>query len=129
MNGEIADIQYTDSSFICHQFNHSVFNSEMKFEILKMKDTTFIWIGDTASPKLSDLSLGIQNPNSPNPIATKIMGTASADTTSLGLAERLSKKLKKPVYVSFNVSVINNNVLENIERRLVEEIEINPEKF
>ncbi|XP_065213293.1 proteasome assembly chaperone 4-like [Planococcus citri] len=129
MADEEATIEYTESSFHCHEFNHTILSTEVKFEVLQMKDSTFVWIGNMLDPKFSDLSLAIKTPSNPIPIATKILGAATADTTSLGLAERLSKKLKKPVYISFNISIINNKMLEDIERRLVEEIEINAEKF
>lgn len=94
-----------------------------------MKDSIFLWIGDQKAPLLSDLSYGIQSPYASYPITTKILGSASPDVTSLTMAERLSKKLKKPVYVSFNLPVTNKQIIEEIEIRLNEEIEINREMF
>lgn len=94
-----------------------------------MKDSIFLWIGDQKAPLLSDLSYGIQSPYASYPITTKILGTASPDVTSLTMAERLSKKLKKPVYVSFNLPVTNKQLFEEIEIRLNEEIELNRDMF
>lgn len=129
MADEVATIEYTDSSFQSHEFNHTILSTDVKFEILRMKDSTFLWIGSMLEPKLSDLSFAIKTADNPIPSATKILGTATTDTSSIGIAKRLSIKLKKPVYVSFNIISLNDKMLEEIEKRLVEEIEINPEKF
>lgn len=129
MSGEIAEIEYTDSSFNVHEFTHTFLNHNLKFEILKMNNTTVIWVGDLRDPQLTDLSLAIKSSDSVIPLVTKIIGTASADITSNGLAQRLNKKLKKSVYVSFNVPILNNTLLEAVEGRLNEEIDLNSDMF
>lgn len=129
MTNEIAEIEYVDTSFKAHEFMHSVFDVNIKFEIIKMKDSVFIYIGNVANPLLSDMSYGVQTRYESHPIATKILGTASSDTSSLMIAKRLTKRLKKPVYISFNLPVTHDKLLEEIETRLVEEIELNSDLF
>ncbi len=123
------EIELVDSSFRLHQFTVTLFATNVNCQVLKMKDSLFVWIGDEENAVLSDLSFGIQSAYEPHPISTKILGTASTDTTSMSMAERLTKKLKKPVYVSFNVPLSNNNILEEFEKRLNEEIAMNPDVF
>lgn len=129
MSSEIAEIRHTDSSFKCHEFTHFMFNFNVKFEIVKMKDSILIWIGDFEKPLLLDLSYGVQTKYEPLPTTTKILGTASSDTASMMIAKRLAKKLKKPVYISFNLPLTPNNLLKDIEIRLIEEIELHSDKF
>ncbi|XKL61924.1 hypothetical protein PGB90_001757 [Kerria lacca] len=129
MAKQATEIEYTESSFKLNEFSHTILDITVKFEVLKMKDSCFIWIGDNSNPLFSDLSFGIKSLYSPYPVATKILGTASTDTTSLTIAEKLCKKLKKPVYLSFNVPITSNYLLEEVEKRLNEEIEINCEIF
>ncbi|XP_047343747.1 proteasome assembly chaperone 4-like isoform X2 [Vespa velutina] len=59
------------------------------------------------------------------PIATKIMG-AVADETSTNIAKRLTKKLGKPVYVSFNLQA-DRILLPQIEQRIHQEFKTNEE--
>lgn len=68
---------------------------------------------------MEDLSLALVSNCERQSIATKIMG-AVADATSANMAKRLSMKLGKPVYVSFNVTA-DNITLPGIERRIHEE--------
>jgi proteasome assembly chaperone 4 len=129
MSNEIAEIEYVDSSFKTHEFSFSFFTSDVKFEILKMKESTFIWIGDAHNCRIADLSFGIPTASNCHPVTTKILGIASSNTISEMMAERLTKKLKKPVYVSFNSEIQNMALLEKIQERLVEEIDLHSEFF
>ena len=129
MSGEIADIEYVDPSIETHEFGISFFTSDIKFEVLKMKGSTFIWIGEKKDSKFSDLSFGIPSTNCSESSTTRILGIASSNTTSEMMAQKLSKKLKKPVYVSFNSDVSNKFLLEKIQERLVEEIDLHSELF
>lgn len=125
----VPDIEFIDSSFQSHEFSFIFCDMDVKCGILKMRDSYFMWIGDSKNPQLSDLSFGIKSQYDSQSIATKILGTASADITSQSMAMRLNQKLKKPIFISFNLSISNNRLLEEIEKRINEEIEMNPAMF
>lgn len=106
-------------SFKFHNFNMKVGDTAISCEIVKMEDSLYLWIGDCTEPSMDDLSFALLSKFDQKPIATKIMG-AIADPTSTNIASRLSMKLGKPVYVSFN-AVANNIILPAIEKRLHKE--------
>lgn len=86
-----------------HNFQHTVGQSLVKFQILNMNGSTLVWIGD-AEHTFSDLSFAFfsQFNNRPESISTKVMGD-KLNLTSSTLSAKLSKKLQKPVYVSYNL--------------------------
>ncbi|XP_070166110.1 proteasome assembly chaperone 4 [Polyergus mexicanus] len=105
-----------------HKFVAKVGDITINCEIMKMKDSLYLWIGDCTNSTMEDLSFSFTSDFEKHPIATKIMG-AVADATSTNIAKRLSIKLGKPVYVSFNVTV-DNMLLLGIEKRIQEEFKI-----
>ncbi|EZA61761.1 hypothetical protein DMN91_003559 [Ooceraea biroi] len=106
-------------TFKFHNFNIKVGDVTISCEIIKMEDCLYLWIGDCANPNMNDLSFALMSRFERQPIATKIMG-AVADPTSTNVASRLSMKLGKPVYVSFNATA-NNITLPAIEKGIQEE--------
>ncbi|EFN83492.1 Proteasome assembly chaperone 4 [Harpegnathos saltator] len=84
-----------------------------------MENCLYLWIGDCNNPTMEDLSFALASNFQRQPIATKIMG-AVADATSTNMAKRLSMKLGRPVYVSFNITA-DNITLPGIERKIQEE--------
>lgn len=106
-------------SFKFHNFTAKVSDITVNCQIIKTEYCLYIWIGDCNNPNIEDLSFALMPNLGKQPIATKIMG-AVADTTSTNMAKRLSMKLGKPVYVSFNITA-DNIVLPGIERKIQEE--------
>ena len=92
-----------------------------------MEESLYMWVGNYNEQNMKDLALAFAMNNEPKTsiLSTKIMGPI-ADEVSTNLASRLSKKLGKPVYVSFNVTA-DNLSLPIIERRIHEEFKKNPE--
>lgn len=105
-----------------HKFDARVGDVTVNCEIMKMKDSLYLWIGDYTNPTMEDLSFSFTSNIGTQPIATKIMG-AIADATSTNMAKRLSIKIGKPVYVSFNVTA-DNMLLLGIEKRIQEEFKM-----
>lgn len=105
-----------------HKFVARVGDVTVNCEIIKMEDSLYLWIGDSTNPTMDDLSFSFTSNFKTQPIATKIMG-AVADATSTNMARRLSIKLGKPVYVSFNVTA-DNMLLLGIEKRIQEEFKM-----
>jgi len=109
-------------SFKFHNFIARVNDVTINCQIIKMEDCLYLWIGDCNNPSMEDLALALISNFERQPIATKIMG-AIADATSMNMAKRLSLKLGKPVYVSFNITA-DNMILPEIERKIQEEFKI-----
>ncbi|XP_011881990.1 PREDICTED: proteasome assembly chaperone 4-like isoform X2 [Vollenhovia emeryi] len=117
--GEGPEVELLPCSFKFHDFVAKVCDLSINCQIIKMEDSLYLWIGDSAKRSMTDLSFALASRFERQPIATKIMGSV-ADTTSMNMAKRLSTKLGKPIYVSFNVTA-DNIALPGIERRIQEE--------
>lgn len=116
---ERSEVELLPCSFKFHDFVAKVGDINIHCQIIKMEDCLYLWIGDSTNRSMEDLSFALKSSLESQPIATKIMGSI-ADATSTNMAKRLSMKLGKPVYVSFNVTA-NNITLPGIERRIQEE--------
>lgn len=106
-------------SFKFHEFVAKITDINIVCQIIKMKDSLFLWVGDCNNSSIDDLSFALLSNLDKQPIATKIMGTVEK-TTSLNMARRLTMKIEKPVYISFNV-IADNITLLGIEKRIQEE--------
>ncbi|KAH0953035.1 hypothetical protein HN011_001034 [Eciton burchellii] len=105
-----------------HNFSIKAGDTTISCEVIVLEDSLYIWIGDSANPNMDDLSFALMVKSDKQPVATKIMGSA-ADLTSTNMASRLSMKLGKPVYVSFNVKTTDNITLPTIEKGIHEEFQ------
>jgi len=104
-----------------HNFSIKTGDTTVSCEVIVLEDSLYIWIGDSANRNMDDLSFALMVKSDKQPVATKIMGSA-ADLTSTNMASRLSMKLGKPVYVSFNVKT-DNIMLPTIEKGIHEEFQ------
>lgn len=124
---EVATVEYTTPSFGIHTFVASVCDLDVQFQIFKMDGSLLVWIGSLLEPTFQDLTLAMKTRYDALPLTTKLLGEG-VDMVSSNLASKLVKKLGKPVYVSFNLP-IDKLLLPGIEQRLLEEIQLSPEKF
>ncbi|KAA0708166.1 Proteasome assembly chaperone 4 [Triplophysa tibetana] len=62
------------------------------------------------------------------PLSSLVMGDTS-DTTASSLAQRLSKKTKKQVFVSYNLPMADSNLTLLVENTIKKEMELHPDKF
>lgn len=111
-----------------HQFSGKVLDKNVCFQALKLTDQLLLWIGMESDPSFKDFAVAMSTPYEKSPTTIKILGDPSSLTSST-LASRLSKRCKKPVFVSFNISETNQELFTKIEERLLEEIIISPELF
>ncbi|KAI9565866.1 hypothetical protein GHT06_009663 [Daphnia sinensis] len=111
-----------------HQFSGKILDKNVCFQALKLTDQLVLWIGMESEPAFKDFALAMSTSYEKSPTTVKILGDASSLTSST-LASRLSKRCKKPVFVSFNISESNQELFTKIEERLLEEILISPESF
>ncbi|XP_075232824.1 proteasome assembly chaperone 4 [Lycorma delicatula] len=125
---EIGNIEFIEPSINVYDFQEAITETlTVKYQVLKMNNSALIWIGSNNSPKFSDLSLAMKSPYDTLPLTSKILGHSS-DSPSLNLANKLTKKLNKPVYISFNIPC-DRILLTDIEKRLLIEIKNNPQVF
>jgi hypothetical protein len=122
-----ASIEFMKPNFEIHSFCTEITEIPVYFQVLKMENSLFIWIGSGTDPTFSDLGMAINTSYDRLPLCTRLMGTHT-DMTSLNLASRLAKKFKRATYVSYNLPS-DRLILPAIEKQLQEEIKAHPEKF
>ncbi|XP_065077595.1 proteasome assembly chaperone 4-like [Ochlerotatus camptorhynchus] len=114
-------------NFTSHLCSVEVCDVRYNIRILKMKDSVFIYIGENKAENFDELSMAMLTAPGNEMLSTTIMG----DPVGCGseeLAQKLSKKLKKQVYLSANVP--NDRIVRpTIEQKLFEEINNNLECF
>eukprot|EP00088_Acartia_fossae_P055701 TRINITY_DN6469_c0_g1_i13.p1 TRINITY_DN6469_c0_g1~~TRINITY_DN6469_c0_g1_i13.p1 ORF type:complete len:123 (+),score=31.58 TRINITY_DN6469_c0_g1_i13:51-419(+) len=112
-------------SLTTHNFSTQIIDKTVLFQVLQMNGQVYIWIGDE-SASLSNLSVGIPGVQGQNGAATCIFG--SSGDQSRELSEKLSSRLKKQVWVSFNTT---DDILTTpgIIQALIDEIRQKPDKF
>lgn len=115
------------SQYPCNFKFHEFVDEEVRISchIIRMEDSLYLWVGDAKHSAMNNLAFALRSNYESVPIATKIMG-AVADETSTNVAKRLTKKLGKPVYVSFNLQA-DRMLLPQIEKRIYQEFKTNEE--
>lgn len=114
-------------NFTSHLCSVEVCEVRYNIRILKMKDSVFIYIGEHNAENFDELSMAMLMPTSNEMLSTTIMGEP-VGAGSEELAQKLSKKLKKQVYLSANVP--NDRIVRpTLEQKLFEEINNNLECF
>ncbi|XP_014612306.1 PREDICTED: proteasome assembly chaperone 4-like [Polistes canadensis] len=110
-------------NFKFHEFIDDVGEVRISCHIIQMEDCLYLWIGDAKQSVMNDLAFALRSNYESIPIGTKIMG-AVADETSTNIAKRLTKKLGKAVYVSFNLQA-DKMLLLKVEQRIQQEFKAN----
>lgn len=111
-----------------HQFSSQILDKHVCYQVLKMKDSLVIWIGMGSDPSFRELSVAMKTKYENSPTPTKLMGDACSLTSST-MAVHLSKRCQKQVFISFNVTDTNQEMVRKIEERLMEEIAMMPNSF
>ncbi|XP_040520934.1 proteasome assembly chaperone 4 isoform X2 [Gallus gallus] len=109
-----------------HDFSGQLGEQRVHFHAMRLQDSLFLWVG--AAPALSSLAVAMCNPRDSVPVSTSLLGDPS-DTASACLAQRLAKKTKKQVFVSYNLPNTDSSFTLLIENRIKEEMMAFPEKF
>ncbi|CAL1295872.1 unnamed protein product [Larinioides sclopetarius] len=115
-----------DSTIKVHTFEENLLGCSVTFHVTKMKDSLFIWIGDEGN--LDSLAVAMSTPYNSAPISSSLMGP-TADESSSSLASRLSKKIGKQVFASYNLSKSDNSLMLDVTQRIIQEIADKPENF
>ncbi|XP_036438176.1 proteasome assembly chaperone 4 [Colossoma macropomum] len=109
-----------------HDFSEKLLEQVVHFHVMKLTGGFFLWVG--ASPVLSNLAVSMNSKFDSMPLSTLVLGDSS-DTTPNSLAQRLTKKTKKQVFVSYNLPVTDSNLTLLVEKRIRKEMELHPDKF
>lgn len=115
------------TTFGSHRFSVEAAGTTLVCRILKMDNSVFVYIGKRDDEAFNGLGLGFtSNQQNKESVSTSISSVESTD--SRDLAEKLSLRLKKPVFVSCNEN-LDRISKPLVEQRLIEEIVTHPEYF
>ncbi|XP_035510000.1 proteasome assembly chaperone 4 [Morone saxatilis] len=120
MNGPVFD------AITVHNFSEKILEQVVHFHVMKLSGGFFLWVG--SSPVLSNLAVSMSSRYDSMPLSTLVMGDPS-NTAPTSLAQRLAKKTKKQVYVSYSVPMTDSNFSLLVENRIKKELELHPEHF
>uniref|UniRef100_UPI0037E7AF50 proteasome assembly chaperone 4 n=1 Tax=Semicossyphus pulcher TaxID=241346 RepID=UPI0037E7AF50 len=109
-----------------HNFSEKIMEQVIHFHVMKLSGGFFLWVGST--PVLSNLAVSMSSKYDSMPLSTLVMGDPS-NTAPNSLAQRLAKKTKKQVYVSYSIPVTDSNLGLLVENRIKKELELHPEHF
>lgn len=108
-----------------HSFKDSILGQSRSFYFVFMSDSFLVWIGNSAHPNFSQLSVALLHSLSNKAVASNLFGNWG-DQTSTSLASKLSQRTKKQVFVSYNLGSDDLNLSSLVERRIVQEITTHP---
>lgn len=109
-----------------HNFSEKILEQAIHFYVMKMNGGFFLWIGST--PVLSNLAVSMNSKYDSMPLSSLVMGDPS-NTAAHTLAQRLAKRTKKQVFVSYSLAVTDCNLSLLVENRIKKELELHPEHF
>ncbi|NP_001373285.1 proteasome assembly chaperone 4 [Danio rerio] len=127
LNGDCSSHASADSISL-HDFSEKFLEQRVYFHLMKLSGGFFLWVGTATNPLISNLAVSILSRTDSAPLSTLVLGDTS-DTTASALAQRLTKKTKKQVFVSYNLPVTDSNLLLLVENRIKQEMELHPDKF
>lgn len=137
----------TESKFTSHRFIEKCSSGQaLTYRVLKMQDSLFVYIGNSESesfdgefwrwqskimPKITKfdstgLGAAFLTQHTKEVTGTSILNVENTD--SQDLAQKLTARLNKPVFVSCNAS-LDRIMKPVIEQRLIQEIKEFPEYF
>ncbi|XP_074492377.1 proteasome assembly chaperone 4 [Sebastes fasciatus] len=109
-----------------HNFSERILEQVIHFHVMKLSGGFFLWLG--SSPVLSNLAVSMSCRYDSMPLSTLVMGDPS-NTAPNSLAQRLAKKTKKQVFVSYSIPMTDSNLSLLVENRIKKELELHPEHF
>ncbi|EDO37073.1 predicted protein, partial [Nematostella vectensis] len=108
-----------------HSFSRELVDKVVHFQVLKMSGSLYFWIGTSAS--LSNLCVAMQTKYEDMPATSCLLGTI-ADVTSSTLAQKLAKRTKKQIFVSYNLQM-DTSYMSLVEKAVIDEMQNVPDMF
>ncbi|CAG03670.1 unnamed protein product [Tetraodon nigroviridis] len=109
-----------------HNFSEKILEQVVHFHVMKLSSGFFLWVG--SSPELSNLAVSMCSKYDSVPLSTLVMGDPS-NTAPNALAQRLAKKTRKQVFVSYSLPGSDPNMSLLVENRIKTELQLHPEHF
>ncbi|XP_029004941.1 proteasome assembly chaperone 4 [Betta splendens] len=109
-----------------HNFSEKILEQVIHFHVMKLSGGFFLWVG--SAPVLSNLAVSMSSRYDSTPLSTLVIGDPS-NTAPNSLAQRLAKKTKKQVFVSYSLPMTDSNISLLVENRIKKELELHPEHF
>lgn len=122
----LTGCETAECKFKLHTFSDTFLDQTVHFQILKMTDSFFMWIGSSPA-EMSSLAIAMCTKYDSVPSVANLLGS-KADLNSSTLAQRLAKKTNKQCFVSYNIPT-ENMLLELVEQRINQEIKDKPCHF
>lgn len=120
-------IKYTKPNLGVHSFHIEINDLIVSVHVISMDNSIFMWIGKGLEANFTDLSLAMMSPFQNSPLASKVVGS-SLENASVNLSSKLSRKLDKQVFLSCNI-LLDQLTAPVVEKRIIDEIKSQPEKF
>uniref|UniRef100_G3NMH6 Proteasome assembly chaperone 4 n=1 Tax=Gasterosteus aculeatus aculeatus TaxID=481459 RepID=G3NMH6_GASAC len=114
-NGEAS------AAITVHNFSERILEQVIHFHVMKLSGGFFLWVG--SSPVLSNLAVSMGSRYDSMPLSTLVMGDPS-NTAANSMAQRLAKKTKKQVFVSYSLPMTDSNLSLSVEQRIKKELHI-----
>ncbi|XP_035990145.1 proteasome assembly chaperone 4 [Fundulus heteroclitus] len=109
-----------------HDFSEKILEQVVHFHVMKLDGGFFLWVG--SAPVLSNLAVSMSSKYDLMPLSTLVMGDPS-NTAANSLAQRLAKRTKKQVFVSYSLPMTDSSLSLLVENRIKKELELHPENF
>lgn len=123
-SGDCADGLELAEGLGVHTFQTEVMNQTVFFQVIKLCDSFHLWVG--TSSNFGDMSVAMNTKFSSLPTGSVLIG--QSESTSLPMAQRLSKRTGKQVFVSSSLP-FDRVILPIVEKRIGEELQAHPEFF
>jgi len=109
-----------ESLFRSHKFvcDSNSKEQQLCFRVLAMDASVFIYVGSKDNERLDDFSLAIESNG------TTVMGSSESNE----MAQKISARLAKPVFISCNTT-LDRITKGLVEQRLIREIREQPHHF
>ncbi|XP_013855120.1 proteasome assembly chaperone 4 [Austrofundulus limnaeus] len=109
-----------------HNFSEKILEQVVHFHVMKLSGGFFLWVG--SAPVLSNLAVSMNSRFDSMPLSSLVLGDPS-DTAANSLSQRLAKRTKKQVFVSFSLPMSDSSLSLLVEDRIKKELELHPEHF
>ncbi|KAM9832037.1 proteasome assembly chaperone 4 [Neosynchiropus ocellatus] len=113
-------------SISVHNFSDRILEQTVHFHVMRLSGGFFLWLG--SSPALSNLAVSMSSKFDSTPLSTLVLGDPS-DTSPASLAQRLARKTRKQVYLSYGLPLTDPNFSLLVENRIKQELQRHPEHF
>ncbi|CAG5863091.1 unnamed protein product [Menidia menidia] len=114
------------SGLTLHNFSERIMEQTVHFHVMRLSGGFFLWVG--SAPVLSNLAVSMSSRYDSTPLSSLLMGDPS-DTAANSLAQRLAKRTKKQVFVSYSLPTTDSSLTLLVENRIKKELELHPEHF